>query len=413
MALTAAGQFGLLVRQTREAAGLSQRALAQRVGLDVSYINRLESGERRPRRATVLKLAASLGVSGEALDDWLAACDLTPMPLLTSLSTPPPTGVAGEADYPRRPPRSDPLTLWQALAAIGLDDAHLRPLLHLVTAAPRRRQQAAAMMARTISLVTDYLTAPVSRAVIPAAGGQHRFLASHIMQRLLLESMAEAASVGVHQFMLILAPGTEEVLFRPLQAALALAAAPRFQVDFCLQPQPLGLGDAVLRAAAWIGQEPFLVLLPDEMVDHRPSRAMPRELHHMRRIVQDAGLMPLIAVEPVPRSRLPLGGVVRLAGDARSPRLYPVEELLEKPPLGHPILSAATSRSIVGRYFLPPEIFPALEHLHGQGTHPLELTAALEHLRRNGTMVYAYELRRSRKDLGGVIEQAGGLIGDL
>ena len=61
---TPAFHFGQLIRQSREAAGISQRALAQKVGLDVSYINRLESGERRPRRATLLKLASALGIKG-------------------------------------------------------------------------------------------------------------------------------------------------------------------------------------------------------------------------------------------------------------------------------------------------------------------------------------------------------------
>jgi UTP-glucose-1-phosphate uridylyltransferase len=257
------------------------------------------------------------------------------------------------------------------------------------------------------------LAAPVHQAIIPAAGGQHRFLASHIMQHLLLQMMAEAASVGVYRFMLILAPGTEEALYRPLQTALNLAVAPHFSVDFCVQPAPLGLGDAVLQARSWAGQEPFLVLLPDEMLDRRRSQDMPRELQHMSLAFNQLNHAPLIAVEPVPKSRLPLGGVVRLSANEINPRIFLVEELMEKPASHHPISSTATSRSIVGRYFLPPEIFPALEHLNRQGTRPLELTEALEHLRHQSTKVYAYELKTSRRDLGGVIERAGDLIGEI
>ena len=414
MATVSRSPFGNLVRQSREAVGLSQRALAQRVGLDVSYINRLESGERRPRRRTVLKLAASLGISGPELDAWFAACDLTPIPLLSGLSAAREAMAPAAAAVGGLPQSSsDPLALWEALAAIGLDEHGLRRLLKNLAAAPTRRQQAAAMVAATLDIVTDYLAAPVNRAIIPAAGGQHRLLAAHIMQRLLLQSMAEAAAVGVYQFLLVLAPGTEEALYRPLQTALSMAAAPRYQLDFCLQPTPLGLGDAVLRAAEWVGQEVCLVLLPDEMVDHRTSRTMPRELQYMRRAVMDRPTIPLIAVEAVPKSRLPLGGVVRLGAAANGTRLFHVEELLEKPPLSHPILAAETSRSIVGRYFLPPEIFAALEQVRQSGSHPLELTAALEYMRQQGTTIYAYELKKSRRDLGGVIERAGGLLGDL
>ncbi len=399
-------QFGTLVRQAREAAGLSQRALAHQVGLNVSYINRLERGERRPRRGTILKLAASLGITGPELDAWFAACDLTPMPLLSSLSRP-----QGEKSH-QPGPSVDPLYLWEALTALGLEEKNIHRLIQNLAQAPARRREAAQLVAATLSLVTDWLAAPVNRAVIPAAGGQHRFLAAHIMQRLLLESMREAAAVGVYQFLLILAPGTEEALFRPLRGALQLAAVPRFQVDFCLQPNPLGLGEAILRAATWVGEEPFLVLLPDEMVEYRSSRAMPRELQYMRRAFVELRGQPLIAVETVPRSRLSLGGVVRLGPPAGS-RLFAVEELQEKPPYSHPILETPQARSIVGRYFLPPAIFRALEETRRQGHQPLELTTALEQLRQHGTPVYAYELQKSRRDLGGVIERAGGLIGDI
>lgn len=414
MAAAAEGQFGRLVRQCREAAGLSQRALAQRIGLNVSYINRLESGARRPRRATVLKLAAGLGVTGRELDAWFAACELTPMPLLAGLSElPTAEGEAAPGSRPVRRAGPDLMTLWEALQAIGLDEARVSRLLHQLAAHPQRRQQAGAMVAATLNLVTDYLGAPVTRAVIPAAGGQHRLLASHLMQRLLLQSMAEAASVGVYEFLLVLAPGSEEALYRPLQTALAMAAAPRFHIDFCLQPTALGLGDAVQRAAGWVGQEFFLVLLPDEMLDQRLSQTMPGELQNMRRAAKNLHPAPLIAVEAVAKSRLPLGGVVRLGRKSQGPRLFQVEELLEKPAPAHPILATPTSRSIVGRYFLPPDIFPALAAVRTQGHQPLELTTALEYLRRQGMPVYAYELKKSRRDLGGVIEQAGGLLGDI
>jgi dTDP-glucose pyrophosphorylase/transcriptional regulator with XRE-family HTH domain len=392
--------FGQLMRQSREAAGISQRALAQKVGLDVSYINRLESGERRPRRGTLLKLASTLGITGGELDAWFMACDLAPMPLLaglTSQMTPGPDDQGKVARPAKFSP--DAISLWKKLEAIGLDEPIVR--------------QAAEIVASTLNLVADILESPVHQAIIPAAGGQHRLLASHIMQHLLLQMIAEAASAGVYRFMLILAPGTEEALYRPLQTALNLAVAPRFSLNFCVQSTPLGLGDAVLQAASWVGQDPFLVLLPDEMLDRRRSRQMPRELQHMSLAFKHINHHPLIAVEPVPKSRLPQGGVVRLGASEVNPRIFVVEELLEKPAPHHPISAAGSSRSIVGRYFLSPKIFHTLEMLKQKGSQPLELTEALEHLRRQATKVYAYELKTSRRDLGGVIGQAGDLIGEI
>jgi UTP-glucose-1-phosphate uridylyltransferase/DNA-binding XRE family transcriptional regulator len=400
--------FGQLIRQSREAAGISQRALAQKVGLDVSYINRLESGERRPRRATLLKLASALGIKGGEIDAWFMACDLAPMPLLAGLSdqsTPVPDN--------HRKSGPDTISLWQKLEAIGLNETIVRRLLQNLSISETLQRQAAEIVTSALNLVADFLEAPVHQAIIPAAGGQHRLLASHIMQHLLLQMIAEAASAGVYRFMLILAPGTEEALYRPLQTALNLAVAPRFSLSFCVQSTPLGLGDAVLQAASWVGQDPFLVLLPDEMLDRRRSRQMPRELQDMSLAFKQINHNPLIAVEPVPKTRLPQGGVVRLGASKVNPRIFVVEELLEKPAPHHPISAAGSSRSIVGRYFLSPQIFPALETLKQQGSRPLELTEALELRRRQGSKVYAYELKTSRRDLGGVIGQAGDLIGEI
>jgi UTP--glucose-1-phosphate uridylyltransferase len=319
--------------------------------------------------------------------------------------------VNGLEDLPESGP--DAISLWEKLKAIGLDETSIRRLLQNLSTSKAHRQQAAEIVTATLNLVAEYLAAPVHQAVIPAAGGHQRLLASHIMQHLLLQMMAEAASAGVYRFMLVLAPGTEEALYRPLQTALGLAVAPRFSVDFCVQPTPLGLGDAVLQAAAWAGQESLLVMLPDEMLDRRRSQDMPRELQHMSLAFKQLNLAPLIAVEPVPKSRLPQGGVVRLGANEIRPRIFMVEELMEKPAPHHAIIETATSRSIVGRYFLPPEIFQALMDLKQGGSQPLELTEALEHLRRQHTKVYAYELKTSRRDLGGVIEQAGDLIGEI
>lgn len=402
------------MRKSREATGLSQRALAQRVGLDVSYINRLESGERRPRRVTLLKLSSALGIKGQELDAWFMACDLAPMPLLAGLSnqTPPVKAAQGlEKHLPE--PGPDAISLWEKLEAIGLDETSIRRLLQNLATSKAHHQQAAEIVTATLNLVSEYLIAPVHQAIIPAAGGQHRLLAAHVMQHLLLQMMAEAASAGVYRFMLILAPGTEEALYRPLQTALDLAVAPRFSLDFSVQSSPLGLGDAVLQAASWVGTEPFLVLLPDEMLDRRRSQDMPRELQHMSLAFKHLNHAPLIAAEPVPKSRLPQGGVARLGASEIAPRIFVVEELMEKPGPHHPIREALTSRSIVGRYFLPPEIFQALEQSKQRGTRPLELTEALEQLRRHHTNVYAYELKTSRRDLGGVIEQAEDLIGKI
>src|SRR5207237_451511 len=127
-------------------------------------------------------------------------------------------------------------------------------------------------VAQALAHVTVALESPIRRAIIPAAGGQHRVLATHVMQNLLLAVIGEAAAVGIDRVVLILPPGTTDSLYGPLEEALGLAIIPAITLEAREQPAPDGLGDAVLQAETFVNREPFALLLPDDVVDERTGR---------------------------------------------------------------------------------------------------------------------------------------------
>ena len=123
--------------------------------------------------------------------------------------------------------------------------------------------------------------------------------------------------------------------------------------SFVIQDQPLGLGHAVLMAKDLVGDEPFVVILPDDLVWHTEGAT-----EQMLRVFEQYGAS-VVAVEEVSKESVSSYGVVdsSLVGD----RVHKVKGVVEKPDPE----SAPSNLAIVGRYILTPEIFPCL-----QGTKP-------------------------------------------
>jgi UTP--glucose-1-phosphate uridylyltransferase len=408
-------QFGHLLQQARGAAKLGRSELAERVGLNASYIYRVEMGDRRPSRESVLGLAAVLGVDGEVLGRWLVAAGYAPQPLLTMVRAAVRTRGGGRraGGEAVASPGQD-AALWARLEAMGLDEAGLGRLLQAMEMATTTEQrELARAVSTTFSRLAEALEAPVRTAVIPAAGGQHRLLAPHVMQRLLLRAISEAVESGLSNIVLVLAPGTVEFLYTPLKEAMELAVIPSVKVYYALQVKTDGLGDAVLQAEAVVGEGPFAVLLPDDVVRERLSRAAsPRELRRMMEAFGQISHAPLLAVGPVPKSKLSHCGVARVAAKEVIAGVRPITQLVEKPDLTDPICRGPRAVGIIGRYLLPPAIFRLLRELKAKGRRPVELTEALERLRRQGQNVYAFELEATRQDVGEVLGHARELIGD-
>jgi UTP--glucose-1-phosphate uridylyltransferase len=160
------------------------------------------------------------------------------------------------------------------------------------------------------------------------------------------------------------------------------------------QPDPLGLGHAVLVTQSLIGDEPFAVILSDDIMD-----ATPPALKQMID-VYDRLQGPVIAVERVPDDRVSSYGIVALAApDAGlGPGIHRIHDLVEKPALEE----APSNLGIIGRYILTPDIFAALETTGRDGSGEIQLTNALRKLLAERP-IYACELDAVRHDTGNTL----------
>ncbi|MEH7010048.1 UTP--glucose-1-phosphate uridylyltransferase GalU, partial [Neobacillus niacini] len=161
-------------------------------------------------------------------------------------------------------------------------------------------------------------------------------------------------------------------------------------VHYIRQKEPLGLGHAIWCARKFIGNEPFAVLLGDDIVQaEKPCMKQMMELYEK---YQSA----IIGVQPVESSEVNRYGMV----DAKSitSRLFEVENLVEKPNIGE----IDTNLAIMGRYILTPSIFDILEQQDIGSGGEIQLTDALLKL-NNFEKIYAYEFEGKRYDVGEIL----------
>ena len=164
---------------------------------------------------------------------------------------------------------------------------------------------------------------------------------------------------------------------------------------FVTQAEALGLGHAVLCAKPIIGNEPFAVLLPDDLIWNRG----PGALSQMADAAEASGAS-MIAVQDVPRSQTGSYGIV--ATDAFSGREGRINAMVEKP---SPV-NAPTTLAVVGRYVLSSRIFDHLESTTPGAGGEIQLTDAIVSMLQHDP-VHAYRFRGTRFDCGthlGLIE---------
>jgi UTP--glucose-1-phosphate uridylyltransferase len=156
------------------------------------------------------------------------------------------------------------------------------------------------------------------------------------------------------------------------------------------QGEPLGLGHAVLVTQELVGDEPFAVILGDDVID-----AAPPALQQMIDVFNEVG-GPVLAVERVPHDEVSSYGVVAIDETASLPRgVYKVRDLVEKPPKEE----APSDLAIIGRYILTPDIFPSLRETAKDRTGEIQLTNGLRHLLKSRP-IYACEISGVRHDTG-------------
>jgi UTP--glucose-1-phosphate uridylyltransferase len=158
------------------------------------------------------------------------------------------------------------------------------------------------------------------------------------------------------------------------------------------QGEPLGLGHAVLVTQALVGDEPFAVILGDDVIDADPPAL--KQMIQVFDMVQG----PVLAVERVPMSDVSSYGVIDaepLGQDVMGGRVYRIKDLVEKPPREE----APSDLAIIGRYILTPDIFQTLATTKCDRTGEIQLTNGLRALLERRPL-YAYEVDGIRHDTG-------------
>jgi UTP--glucose-1-phosphate uridylyltransferase len=253
----------------------------------------------------------------------------------------------------------------------------------------------------------------ITKAVFPAAGLGTRFLPATkvspkemlplVDKPLIQYVVEEAVSSGIEEVVLITGRGKRAIedhfdvafeLEEDLKAKgkhKLLSEVQRIAelVTFCYirQKKALGLGHAVLTAKRVVGNDPFAVLLGDDIID--------AEVPALKQMMQVYQRYPatILAIQKVPKSQTQQYGIIdaKKIGD----RVYLVKDLVEKPS-PH---DAPSNLAIIGRYILTPEIFLALERTKPGKGGEIQLTDGLRLLMEQQP-IYAYEFEGVRHDAG-------------
>lgn len=253
----------------------------------------------------------------------------------------------------------------------------------------------------------------VRKAIIPAAGLGTRFLPATkaqpkemlpIVDKPTLQYIIEeAVQSGIEEILIITGrnkKSIEDHFDKSVELEIALESTGKYDlleqvrnisdmvnIHYIRQKEPKGLGHAILCARSFIGNEPFAVLLGDDIVDSRePCLKQMIDIY-------DQFKTTILGVQDVAQEHVDKYGIVD--GQQIQDRVYMVNGLVEKPA----IESAPSNIAILGRYIINPEIFDILEHTKPGKGDEIQLTDALKVLAQRQVM-YAYNFEGNRYDVG-------------
>ena len=259
-------------------------------------------------------------------------------------------------------------------------------------------------------------TGTIRKAIFPAAGLGTRFLPATKAQPkemlvlvdkpIIQYGVEEAVQSGVHNIVIVTGRGKNaiedhfDVAFelesflqqrgKTQQLAEIRKITEQLKVAYVRQGEPLGLGHAVLVTRSLVGDEPFAVILGDDVIDAEPP-ALRQMIDVFERVKG-----PVLLVERVPKEEVSSYGVVAIDESTDlGPGVYRIKDLVEKPRLEE----APSNLAIIGRYILTPDIFPALESVAADRTGEIQLTNGLRALLRQRP-IYACEVAGVRHDTG-------------
>lgn len=262
------------------------------------------------------------------------------------------------------------------------------------------------------------MSATLRKAVFPAAGLGTRFLpATKAMPKEMLPivdkpiiqyGVEEALRSGIQNIIMVTGRGKQaiedhfdvsfelenllETRCKKELLEIVRGISDMINVSYIRQKEALGLGHAVLRSMELVGDEPFAVVLADDVIDADPPC--------LRQLMNVHGFYgaSVIAVMEVPRENISSYGCIAaepVSHNGSVGRLYRITDLVEKPKPA----DAPSNLAIIGRYVLTPEIFHSLQTIDPGAGGEIQLTDALRHLLRSRP-IYAYRFEGTRYDAG-------------
>ncbi|MEB5567792.1 UTP--glucose-1-phosphate uridylyltransferase GalU [Mammaliicoccus sciuri] len=262
-------------------------------------------------------------------------------------------------------------------------------------------------------MVVNENSSKIRKAIIPAAGLGTRFLpATKAMPKEMLPILdkptiqyivEEAARAGIEDIIIVTGKHKRAIedhfdIQKELETTLSekgksgLLKKVQYSTDlanifYVRQKEQKGLGHAIYTAKQFIGNEPFAVLLGDDIVEaDKPS------IKQLMEQYETTGKS-VIGVQTVPNSETHRYGIID--PKEQVDRLYEVEKFVEKPEQG----TAPSNLAIMGRYVLSPRIFDYLENQNEGSGGEIQLTDAIERLNKDDK-VYAYDFEGQRYDVG-------------
>ncbi len=258
----------------------------------------------------------------------------------------------------------------------------------------------------------------IKKAILPVAGLGTRFLPASksipkemvtVVDRPAIEYVVrEAVAAGIEQIILVThssKAAIENYFDRNFELETTLEQKQKFDllkeikdilpehvsVVSVRQPQPLGLGHAVLCAKSIVGNDDFAVLLPDVLVkDADPTNDLSLMIQRFNETHASQ-----IMVEAVPDHLVDQYGIVDVASVPNEGQSIVMQGIVEKPAVG----SAPSNLSVVGRYILPAEIMQLLEQTPKGAGNEIQLTDAIAMLQQTHT-VEAYRMKGQTFDCG-------------
>lgn len=262
--------------------------------------------------------------------------------------------------------------------------------------------------------ITFFMAIKIRKAVFPAAGLGTRFLPATKAQPkemltlvdkpLIQYGVEEAIASGMSQIIIITGRGKYSIedhfdISYELEKQLEergkddLLEQARYvsnmaDIAYVRQKQPLGLGHAVLMARNLVGNEPFAVILSDDVID-----ADPPCLQQMVEVYEKYDGAPVIALQEVEGEAISRFGVI--AGEEVEPGVFRINNMVEKPRYE----VAPSNLAIIGRYLLPPEVFGLIEQTPRGVGGEIQITDALRKLAQQRPF-YGLKFKGKRHDAG-------------